>query len=161
MSTLTTERTIARSLMETKLFDRLVATLARDHRMTLPRATRVMDQALAYLATCAQRPVGSPVLSPSPTVDLGWHVFLQYTEPYDRWFASHRWRKVHHHPFDEQGVAYEPASVVIPRTVDAIETAGFAVDEELWAATSLNCSQGGAPKNCGDDGKGGNEPTGC
>jgi hypothetical protein len=158
MTLSTTERTQARTLVEPGFCARLTLRIAEANGLDSHLAVRIADQALAYLATSAQRAPGSPVLSPSPMVDLGWHALLEYSSEYDELFAGRGWRKVHHHPHDVPGRQYEPAAVVLARTTRAIEAAGYRVDAELWAATTVSCggddSDGkpGDPLPCGDHG---------
>lgn len=158
MSAPAIEAVSARTLVDAGFFTRLSGRIATANSLDAELADRVADQALAYLATSAQREAGAGVLSPSPMVDLGQHAFLEYTEPYDRFFADHGWPKVHHHPFDVPGRAYEPAAVVLERTTRAIIDAGFVLDDELWAASSVDCGgddsdgQPGDPLPCGDHG---------
>lgn len=158
MTLSTTERTQARTLVEPGFFARLTLRIAEANEIDSHLAVRIADQALAFLATAAQRAPGAPALSPSPTVDLGWHALLEYSREYDELFAGRGWRKVHHFPHDVPGREYEPAVVVLARTTAAIEAAGYRLDPELWAAASVSCggddSDGvpGDPLPCGDHG---------
>ena len=58
------------------LFTRLSARIVTDHDMDHSAAERIMDQALAFLGKCA---VSAEPLSPSATVDIGWHTFILNT----------------------------------------------------------------------------------
>ncbi|MGW1278000.1 hypothetical protein ACWD4V_13750 [Streptomyces tsukubensis] len=147
------ERVTARSLVAPDFFSRLSARVGALHDLDLGLANRITDQALAYLATCAQKPPGAATLYMSPMVDLGWHAFLEYTKAYDDFFADHGWPKVHHNPCDMPGVDYGSLADLLPRTAEAITAAGFAVDGELWTASRVDCGD-----TCGDDGGGGNPP---
>lgn len=147
----------ARTLVDPGFFSRLSHRVATAHQLGQTEAEEITDQALAYLAASAQKTAGAGVLSPSPAVDLGVHAFLEYTEAYDGFFASRGWEKVHHHPFDDPARVYETASVVLPRTVDAIRACGYTVLPELWDAARVDCSddsdgKGGNPLPCGDHG---------
>ncbi|MHC0429256.1 hypothetical protein ACX6XY_03580 [Streptomyces sp. O3] len=156
MTAPTMERVSARSLISAEFFTRLSARVQSTNNLTPEMAARVTDQALAYLATCAQKPAGAPSLNMSRAVDAGWHAFLEYSAQYDQFFASYGWPKVHHNPCDGWGGAtYPPASEVLPFTVAAIEEAGYAVDPELWTAHT-DCGD-----TCGDDGGGGNPLPTC
>ncbi|MFD5656900.1 hypothetical protein [Streptomyces hirsutus] len=154
----TIEVTPARTLVDGSFFTRLSSRIATANSLDTELADRIADQTLAYLAACAQKQPGTGTLSPSPTVDLGLHEFLQYTEPYDRFFEDHGWEKVHHHPFDRPERTYESAAVILERTTRAIEAAGYRLDAELWAASSVSCGgddsdgQPGDPLPCGDHG---------
>jgi hypothetical protein len=158
MNTVTTERTTGRTLVDPTFFARLSGRIAAAHALDAGLADRIAEQALAYLATSAQRDPGVGVLSPSPIVDLGWHAFLEYTAQYDAFFAAHGWRKVHHHPHDVPGRTYESATAILERTTRAIEQAGFRLDPDLWVASNVSCggddSDGkpGDPPPCGDHG---------
>lgn len=147
----------ARSLVSPAFFARLSRRVATVHGLDQDVAERVADQALAYLATSAQKGPGAGQFSPSPMVDLGLHTFLEYTEEYDTFFLARGWEKVHHHPWDEPTQAYESSAVVIPRTLAAIEAAGYVVLPALWQADRVDCSDDsdgkpGDPPPCGDHG---------
>jgi hypothetical protein len=152
MSAPVMEAVSARTLVSEAFFDRLTRRVATKEGLPQEEAARRVEQALAYLATCAQKAAGAPSLAMSRAVDGSWHAFLEYSRPYDEFFASHGWPKVHHNPCDEAGVTYESAHVLLPRTVQAIEAAGYRVDRELWTA-HVDCGD-----TCGDDGGGGNPP---
>lgn len=74
MSAVTVERLSGRSLVSEELFERLVARVGRDEGYEPTLAARVVEQALAFLRTCAVHR-GDP-LSPSRMVDAGWHAFI-------------------------------------------------------------------------------------
>lgn len=59
-----------RTLITPEQFTRLSARIATEHDMDHQAAERIMDQALVFLGTCA---VSTASLSPSATVDIGWH----------------------------------------------------------------------------------------
>ncbi|PWI08313.1 hypothetical protein DIZ27_23015 [Streptomyces sp. NWU339] len=150
------EATAARTLVAPEFFERLSLRVAKNTGLDQERAEAITDQALAYLATCAQKPEGAPSLFMSRAVDPAWHTFFEYTHQYDSFFTSHGWRKVHHNPCDGfGGVSYPPAADVLPLTVAAIEAAGYRVDPELWQA-EVDCGD-----TCGDDGGGGNPLPTC
>jgi hypothetical protein len=147
----------ARTLADPAFFTRLSRRVATVHGLDQEEAEGIADQTLAYLATAAQKPAGTGTLSPSPTVDLGLHCFLEYTAEYDSFFRAHGWPKVHHHPWDNPSKTYESSAVVIPRTVAAIRAAGYTVAPALWDADRVDCSddsdgQEGDPPPCGDHG---------
>lgn len=151
----TTTRT-GRSLVAPGLFERLTGYLVLKNAMEPQHAARVMDQALAYLATCARKGPGAPALYMSHEADFGWHAFMLYTQQYDAFFASHGWPKVHHGPCDGFGGATYPShETALPLTMRAIEEAGYHVDRELWQARA-DCGD-----TCGDDGGGGNPLPTC
>ncbi|WP_265560849.1 hypothetical protein [Streptomyces hygroscopicus] len=158
MALQTIERVTGRSLVDPAFFERLSRRVAKNHGLDGGTAEAVTDQALAYLATCAQKPKDAPSLFMSRAVDPAWHEFMLYTEQYDRFFADHGWEKVNHNPCDG-GVngdqVYPPAAEVLPLTVEAIQQAGYVVIPELWQA-AVDCED-----TCGDDGGGGNPLPTC
>lgn len=157
MSAPAIEAVEARTLVDTAFFTRLSRRVSTIHGQDQETAEQITDQTLAYLATAAQKAPDTGTLSPSPTVDLGLHSFLEYTQEYDQFFASHGWTKVHHHPWDDPTKTYETSGVVIPRTVKAISAAGYVVRPALWEADRVDCSDDsdgkpGDPLPCGDHG---------
>lgn len=156
MSVVVMEATPARTLVDPAFFERLSLRVAQSHGLDQERAEAVTDQAIAYLATCAQKPEDAPPLFMSRAVDPAWHAFLEYTREYDTFFALHGWPKVNHNPCDGfGGKIYPPAADVLPLTVAAIEPAGFRVAPELWEE-GADCGD-----TCGDDGGGGNPLPTC
>ncbi|MFJ2303738.1 hypothetical protein [Streptomyces sp. NPDC087787] len=156
MSAPVMEAVSARTLVDEDFFMRLSARVATSHGLDQETAEAITEQALAYLATCAQKPKGTASLFMSRTVDPAWHTFFEYTHQYDDFFASRGWPKVHHNPCDGHGGAtYPPAAEVLPLTVAAIEAAGYIVRPELWEA-GVDCED-----TCGDDGGGGNPLPTC
>ncbi len=125
-------------LVSEQLFEQLVRRIVREQATTTEWATRIVDQALAFLAACA---VSTEPLSPSSTVDIGWHAFILYTKEYAAFCQRVAGHYLHHDP-TPIGVTpndLEPQENV-DRSVRAIRDAGFAVDPELWDA-SAKCSQ--------------------
>jgi hypothetical protein len=126
------------SLIPADLFARLTARIADEHPELPPdMPARIMDQALAFLGTCAvaTRPVG-----PSETVDIGWHTFILYTVEYAAFCDRTAGRFIHHVPNDDPGVS--PVQVKLGDVVTAITAAGYRVDAQLWPAhTAVDCSQ--------------------
>ncbi|WP_432854933.1 glycine-rich domain-containing protein [Amycolatopsis sp. CA-161197] len=125
-------------LVSEELFDQLVHRIVRERAVTAEYATRIVDQALAFLAACAR---STEPLSPSSTVDIGWHAFILYTKEYDAFCRRIAGYFLHHDP--------TPMSVTpndlqpqenVNRSVQAIREAGFAVDLDLWDV-SAKCSQ--------------------
>jgi hypothetical protein len=152
------ERVSARTLVEPAFFQRLSRRVAKTNGLDQAKAEAITDQALAYLATCAQKPTGAASLFMSRDVDPAWHAFMEYTRPYDEFFASKGWPKVHHNPCDggpDGTEVYPPAAEVLPATVAAMEAAGFLVDRDLWNS-AVDCGD-----TCGDDGGGGNPLPTC
>lgn len=128
-----------RTLVRPGLYRRLVNSTASRNAYPAEYADRVMSQALAFLAACAIN--RSQQLTPSESVDAGWHTFLTYTQDYDA-FCKQLGGFIHHIPDDEtedgDALARDPRR--LEATVEAIRSAGFEIDAGLWV-TSGNCSQ--------------------
>ncbi|WP_225838650.1 hypothetical protein [Streptomyces sp. NK08204] len=155
MSAPVCEAISARSLVEPAFFERLSQRVAKSHKLDTARAEAITDQALAYLATSAQKPDGAPTLYMSADVDPAWHEFMTFTADYDRFFQRPGWHKVHHNPCDGWGGAtYPTPEEAIPPTVAAIRAAGYEVVPALWTAR-VDCGD-----TCGDDGVPG-DPLPC
>ena len=133
---------VGRELVEPELFHRLVQRVAEEHDHDLNMAARVVDQALAFLATTATHQ-GHP-LSPSEIVDPGWHEFILHTVDYAEFCERIAGRFLHHVPTDleDESASGEGSHDTLSYTVDAIDAAGFYVDTELWpTAHAGKCSQ--------------------
>ena len=131
-----------RELVTPELFHRLVTRVAEEHDHDLLMAGRVVDQALAFLGTSANHE-GRP-LSPSEIVDPGWHEFILHTVDYAAFCDQVAGRFLHHVPTDPQDPSAEGegAHDTLTYTVDAIATAGFYVDTDLWPTGHAgDCSQ--------------------
>lgn len=154
-----------RRFIDEQLWERLIERIVKDESMERPLAERIMDQALAFLILCVKSPQGG--YSPSPLVDIGWHMFILYTKPYASWckkqLRRHFWSElrrpanwlrlgrlwrlfrrtfIHHNPSDVPGVDYGKGNIA--RTVDALRRVGLFVDEPLWATTG-RCSDCKSP----------------
>lgn len=116
-----------RSLIADHLFDRLVAAIQRDHGHDYALSVRIMDQALAFLGTCARSSVS---LAPSPLVDVGWHTFILHTEHYRDFCLREAGQFIDHVPDDPNDIPTPDG--LIDATVEAIAGAGFSVDRDLW-----------------------------
>ncbi|MFC8099464.1 hypothetical protein [Streptomyces sp. NPDC057363] len=148
------EAVSARSLVDPVFFARLSSRVASVNGLELDKAEVITDQALAYLATSAQKQEGAPSFFMCTTVDPAWHAFLEYTREYDAFFNRPGWHKVHHNPCDVPGVDYGDPNATIPQTISAIERAGYVVLRGLWSG-DLTCGDdggGGNPLPCGDHG---------
>jgi hypothetical protein len=128
-----------RGFVDQQLWERLVKRIIKDEDIQRTLAERIMNQALAFLLLCAREPDGK--FSPSPLVDIGWHTFILYTLPYSDFCDQVSSRFIHHAPSDVDGVDYATGNIA--RTVVALHTHGFAVDEPLWANTRQDCSADG------------------
>lgn len=124
-----------RSLVDPKLFDRMSARVAIENGTDRATAERIMDQALAFLGTCA---VSTAPLSPSETVDIGWHTFLFYTREYAEFCGRIAGRFIHHVPTDGESETGGEASPW--ETTAAMVAAGYVVDAPMWERSG-NCSQ--------------------
>lgn len=140
--------TTGRTLISPQLFDRLVNRIVKEHLVDQAMAVRIADQALAFLGACAV--TGKP-LSPSVTVDIGWHAFLMYTAEYAEFCQRVAGRFIHHVPEDGEGEQEakdaQPegrAHRVLEETAEAIRVAGYAVDSELWLCRG-KCTGGNSP----------------
>jgi hypothetical protein len=138
MNVLTARTVDGRTLVSDQMFARLTARIAADHPELAPDLpTRIMDQALAFLAACA---VSTEPLGPSDLVDIGWHTFILYTHDYAEFCGHLAGRFIHHEP-DEGYSGGGPASgVPLRNAVAAIKAAGYTVDEALWRSAKADCS---------------------
>jgi hypothetical protein len=128
-----------KGFVDQQLWERLVKRIIKDEDVRPPLAGRIMNQALAFLLLCAREPDGK--FSPSPLVDIGWHTFILYTKPYADFCDQVSSRFIHHAPSDVDGVEYGTDNIA--RTVAALKTHGFVVDEPLWANTGQSCTEEG------------------
>lgn len=134
--------TTPRALVNPALFTRLTARIAVDHPEHAHHADTIMEQALAFLATCAANPGAG--LGPSDTVDIGWHTFILYTKEYAEFSQRVAGRFMHHAPDDEPGEPGTGASLA--DTMAAMEAAGYRVDPVVWP-TAADCNNGGGKCN--------------
>jgi hypothetical protein len=149
MTAVIVEPEAGRSLISPALFERLANRISTDEQVDRARADRIMDQALAFLGTCA---TSAEPLTPSDAVDVGWHTFVLYTREYAQFCDRIAGRFIHHVPTDDtsESTVEQPArgaqtGTRLARTVAAIRHAGFTVDGELWRAAGecneQRCSQ--------------------
>ncbi|MGW4485135.1 glycine-rich domain-containing protein [Amycolatopsis sp. NPDC004368] len=147
--TVAVEDLTGQGLIPEELFHRLAARISKENAVTVQYAGRIMDQALAFLATCARtdRP-----LAPSETVDIGWHAFILYTHEYADFCTRISGNFIHHVPNDNDEIGEIPLVDMMARTTAAIRSAGFAVDDELWFTGAAKCAKCSQCKNgCTDD----------
>jgi hypothetical protein len=136
-----------RELVTPGLFSKLACQVAADEGHDQDTAERIVEQALAFLMACARYPDGH--LSPSETVDAGWHAFILHTADYAEFCDRIAGRFIHHRPNDPgEGTLGQQAIGV---TIAALRHAGLPVDPDLWVprAACSQCYQG-----CADDPKG-------
>ena len=132
-----------RSLIEPRLFGRMSARIATEYNTDAATAEAIMDQALAFLGACA---VTTTALSPSKTVDIGWHTFLLYTRDYAAFCERIAGRFIHHIPTDDEHTAENTPDT--STTTSAIIAAGYLVDASAWE-NAADCSQ--CKDGCSDD----------
>ncbi|MGC5020366.1 glycine-rich domain-containing protein [Micromonospora sp. DT47] len=138
-----------RSLVPDELFAQLTSRIACDHlELASDLPARIMDQALAFLGTCA---TSTEPLGPSELVDIGWHTFILHTHDYADFCQRIAGRFIHHQPepsSDEPSPSGpEPIGAPISRTVAAITAAGFALDAALWGGRdAAKCTPKCRPK---------------
>jgi hypothetical protein len=119
-----------RTLLTTDEHSGIVATvLDNNEGMAEPMARRIVDEAVKWVATCAQFPTARIV--PSRTVDEGWHALILHTALYAE-LCERLGGFVHHYPERPDPGRWDPQ--VIDRTTTLIEEAGFSVDYDLWTA---------------------------
>ena len=121
--------TIPRHLITARTFGRLAARVMAEYGDDRALAERTVEQALAYLVTCAANPGAG--LAPSRQVDKGWHAFLLHTADYAEFCQQVAGRFIHHVP-EEPGEEGSGCGVAV--TVAAMRSLGLLVDGELWEA---------------------------
>jgi hypothetical protein len=126
-----------------KLTHRVMADAGRDH----DTSERIVEQALIFLVACARYPDGH--LSPSETVDAGWHAFILHTADYAEFCDRIAGRFIHHRPSDPGTAAAGQQAIGV--TIAAMRDAGLPVDPGLWVPRA-ECSQ--CYQGCADDPKG-------
>lgn len=137
-----------RSLIPPALFDRLSARIAAEHpELTADMPARVLDQALAFLGTCA---TATEPIGPSETVDIGWHTFILYTREYSAFCDRIAGRFIHHEPDGAPGEEWptipKASGVPVSAAVAAVRAAGYRLDPDLWGVklsgkTGTDCTQ--------------------
>ncbi len=136
-----------RDLIASSLFDKLTLRVIADENCDQDTADRIIEQALAFLVTCARYP--DAYLSPSQTVDAGWHAFILHTADYAEFCHRVAGRFIHHRPNQPGESASEQQ--VIGVTIAAMRDAGLSLDPDLWVPRAV-CSQ--CYQGCADDPKG-------
>jgi hypothetical protein len=142
----------ARELISPDLFDRLTERLMKDEGHDRDHSDRVIEQTLVFLKACAENP--GATLGPSMAVDAGWHAFVLHTREYASFCARVAGRFIHHDP--TTGDSGSGGS--LRRTVEALRSTGYEVDDELWSLAVLaDCADEG---NCSASGRDGDENQG-
>ncbi|MFH9118608.1 glycine-rich domain-containing protein [Streptomyces globisporus] len=123
-----------------------LARITQDHPDTdLPTARRIIGQAAAFLAASAALPGAQ--LSPSKAVDAGWHTFILHTVSYAEFCVASRF--IHHVPTPNAETDKESAAART-RTLDAITTAGYRIDHDLWPDTAKMGNSSQCHAGCSD-----------
>jgi hypothetical protein len=146
VTSLATDRIDGKSLVSESLFERFVSRIMTDHAFDHDRASKIMSNALAFLATCGTN--RSAQLSPSETVDIGWHTAILYTREYAAICDMLAGGFIHHVPDDGGTTGDGTRFDNISYTVACIREAGYHVDDELWF-TGAKCTQ--CHNGCHDD----------
>ncbi|MCP3817846.1 hypothetical protein NLX86_06750 [Streptomyces sp. A3M-1-3] len=118
----------ARALLTDPQFNDVRATILDNNPGMEPDlAGRILEQALAFLATCGRYRTAS--ISPSRVVDEGWHALILHTKLYADLCAT-LGGFVHHFP--ERPDPLRQTQQIIDRTTALITQAGYTIDAELW-----------------------------
>jgi len=134
-----------RTLLPAPLAERLVARITAEHPELPPDLpARVLDQALAFLGTCA---TATEPIGPSDLVDIGWHTFILHTHEYAAFCDRIAGQFIHHVPDDsptgdEWPTAPQANRATLAATLAAMRRAGYRIDAELWSMSGAgDCSQ--------------------
>lgn len=151
-----------RTLVAAPLFHVLVDRTITDFGVDPALAPRIIDQALAFLATAGRSTDADSPLRPSKAVDPGWHAFLMYSRAYRVFCDQVAGRFIDHVPDDDPTVSSARSNTQVrsvASTMQAIARAGFLVDPELWPIEGAKCGQCHEDGNCGASGGEGDENT--
>lgn len=117
---------------------RLARYIVRERpEFSLPIAERMVVAAAEFQAASAANP--GTVMAPSALVDHGWHAWIMHTRDRDA-LMTRIGADVPHVP-DLPGDEPGDRLAVRRTTLNAIEAAGYPIDQELWASPSAECSQ--------------------
>jgi anti-sigma regulatory factor (Ser/Thr protein kinase) len=109
-----------RELIAPSLFSKLACRVAAVDGYDQGTAERIVEQALAFLVACARYPDGH--LSPSETVDAGWHAFILHTVDYAEFCQRVTGRFIHHRPNAPGEATSEQQAIGV--TIAAMRAAG-------------------------------------
>jgi hypothetical protein len=127
--------------------DVVATVLDNNTGMEEPMAQRIVDEALKYVATCAQfRTAG---IVPSRVVDEGWHALILHTALYEQ-LCEQLGGFVHHYPERPDPNRFD--ALIIDRTTSLIVEAGYSVDYDLWTAPERELVSVAASCQHSDDG---------
>lgn len=144
----------ARALLSDAEFDAVTATVMDNNQgMDYPMAGRIIEQALAFVATAARYRTAR--IAPSRVVDEGWHALLLHTDTYAA-LCDRLGGFVHHYP--ERPDPQRQTQQIIDRTTALIEEVGHAVDYDLWRLPTNELVSVAA--DCGHTPPGGCAPIG-
>lgn len=143
-----------KSLVSSELWDRLVNRTIKnmefqqlyghlDESAQHDWSERIIEQTLGFLRVLSKTSDGT--LSPSPKVDIGWHMFLMYTREYADFCQRIAGRMIHHAPSDIKGMS--PKTGGATRATAAMLVHGIYVDLELWGSAA-ECDGGGGSDSC-------------
>lgn len=90
-------------------------------------AGRIVNQALAFVATAARNPHAD--IAPSRVVDEGWHALILHTALYSR-LCDRLGAVVHHYPQRPDATRHDPD--IMDRTTTLIAAEGYVPDLDLW-----------------------------
>jgi hypothetical protein len=131
--------------------DVVATVLDNNTGMEEPTATRIVDEALKYIATAASFPTA--YIQPSRIVDEGWHALILHTALYAN-LCEQLGMFVHHYPERPNPDRHDEGAMA--RTVALVEEAGHRPDRELWTGptrllvpVAANCSHTPVPGGCG------------
>ncbi|MBW3665348.1 MAG: hypothetical protein KY469_19820 [Actinobacteria bacterium] len=134
---------------------RVVQRIAQDpHLPADVDPQRVMEETLKFLEVAA---TSDDAVSPSKTVDTGWHHFILFTRDYMGYGANHLGRFIHHIPDEEGGGKAETANAGTNsylRTRQLIMQRFGDIDETIWPSADAlaDCqSQGKCSSDCSGD----------
>ncbi|MEW1722242.1 hypothetical protein [Streptomyces sp. NPDC093109] len=134
-TTTTTPTRDARALLTRTQFADVRATVMDSNPdMTAELAGRIVEQALAFVATAAA--FRDARIAPSPVVDEGWHALILHTLLYADLCARLGGDFVHHYPQRPEPSGYLQG--VTEDTLATITEAGYTPDLELWQGPDEN-----------------------
>ncbi|MGW1814862.1 glycine-rich domain-containing protein [Streptomyces sp. NPDC002125] len=134
MTAVASETKTGRSLVSESLFGSLTNFVMQHDGETLERAERIVDQAIAYVATA------TVTLMPSDDVDKGYHAFILHTKAYAEFCDRQAGRFLHHNPASGPVQGGRPLERV-SLTTHTMKAAGFMVFDDLWTVDGTNAAQ--------------------
>ena len=140
--TTTSLKTTALDLLTDDETARVAALVIRDNEgvTDLELATRIVDEALKFLAASGTGAGNGKALRPSRIVDMGWHALILHTEIYFK--VCGQWgRYIHHRP--EGPETLRRVATTLDDTTDAIRVAGYLPSDYLWGDRAETEIKGG------------------